>query len=431
MIKNAFFWLIGLLVSALMVCGFVVIAEITYRATGYNPNRGALIDANLFPNAPYTVSTQPANVVLGKGNSILDDYFGHDECDAADGATARFNSLGFRGAELPSPGSKKPNEVRVVVTGGSASVSWNIGERCTLDWRLKERLERLLPGAEVRVVNLGSGAWKSFQELIAVQLHALDLEPDVVVHFSGFNDSLHSFYMPINQAYSAGTIQLAFDRYRDWLYGTPGQFLSELRMVDALRTLMASAPAVLSGPAHAEGAAQAVALPETAAKPAPYGLATALHLPLDLEAIARRTDFDPLSRQVVDNYVRNERLMARAVAVRGATLLSALQPTLYLKQPLSPAELRMMTDASGYGATVNFTVQNYLRLRQDLADLSASEPNVVFQDLSAAFDGLAEEMFGDNVHFYKQGYAIVADRLAPTIASAVRAKRPTLVSGGP
>jgi lysophospholipase L1-like esterase len=119
------------------------------------------------------------------------------------------------------------------------------------------------------------------------------------------------------------------------------------------------------------------------------------------------------------------------VAVRGATLLSALQPTLYLKQPLSPAELRMMTDASGYGATVNFTVQNYLRLRQDLADLSASEPNVVFQDLSAAFDGLAEEMFGDNVHFYKQGYAIVADRLAPTIASAVRAKRPTLVSGGP
>jgi hypothetical protein len=28
MMKNAFFWLVGLLVSALMVCGFVVIAPL-------------------------------------------------------------------------------------------------------------------------------------------------------------------------------------------------------------------------------------------------------------------------------------------------------------------------------------------------------------------------------------------------------------------
>lgn len=411
MVKKAIFSAVALLASTVFVAGVLFLSELAYRALGYNPNRGAISDVEYFPYADYVVSTQPHGIVLGNSRSPLEATFRtEDGCRAADGAKARFNSRGFRGPEWP--GLKMPNETRVLITGGSAAVSFQVGERCTLDAQLKERLAALLPGREITIVNLASGGWKSPQELIAVELYGLDLEPDVVVHFSGFNDSFHPFSAPLDFPFSGTMVRQAFDRYRDWVYGSPAQFLSELRIVDAARVLLSPGPVVAD---RAEGAAPRA--PETAAKPEMGSLGTALHLPLDLNAIARRTDFDPLSRQVVARYLRNEELMARAASTKGAVLISALQPTMYLKKSLGPRERKALD--SWYASSVNFTVQNYIRLRQGLADLSAREANMRFLDLSTAFDSRTEDMFDDNVHFWKEGYGIVADRLAPVIADAL------------
>jgi len=413
--KFAFIGILAM-VSACLVSGLYLWAELAFRALGYTPNRGALIDATLFTFAPYTVSSHPPNTVLGLGRNILDAYYSKDECLADDGGAARFNSLGFRGPEFPPPGSKRADELRVLISGGSASISWNIGEKCTLDALLQQRLETLLPGRRISIYNLGNGAWKSFQELVAMELFGLELEPDVVVHFSGFNDAFHAFSMPVNQAYSAGMINLAFQRYEAWLKGTPGGLLAEFRIGSALKTLLSPKPKVLDRPEEASPTA-----PELAAKPQPGGLATRPSFPLDLDAIAKRGDFDPYNRQVVDNYLKNERLMSLALSTKGAVLVSALQPALYLKQPFSESEARMLT--TGYGETVNFTVQAYLRLRQDLAALADRDPNVRFIDLSAPFNGSDETHFGDNVHFRKGGYRIVADRLAPVVAEAILLKK--------
>jgi lysophospholipase L1-like esterase len=413
--RNALFSLIAIVLSALLATGALVWAELAYRATGYNPNRGAFIDVNIFPYANYVVSTQKAGMAFGTSGTILDTYFPKDaECNEPNGVAARFNSAGYRGPEFPI-GPKKPNEVRIIVTGGSASISWNIGERCTLDTRLKERLTALSPGTEFTIINLGSGGWKSLQELIAIELHGLRLDPDVVIHFSGFNDSYHPFFMAVDQPYSAGMVQLAFQRYRDWVYATPRQFLSEFRIADAVVSLL-SPPVALDRPAEV-----ATEYPEVAVAAKPGGsLSTKLHLPLDLAAIARRTDFDPLSREVVDNYMENERLMARAVATKGAVLISALQPALYLKNTFADAEAKTLQ--TNYAHTVNFTVQNYLRLREDLAALASSEPNVKFVDYSAAFTGMPEQMFNDNVHFNKTGYSLIADKLARLTLDTLAAK---------
>ena len=379
--KKLFFAGIAMSVMAVLVAGVFLWAELAYRVIGFTPNRGALIDATLFPYAQYLVSTHPPSTRLGLGQSILDGYYGTgDECVADDGAAARFNSLGFRGPEFPPRGSKGPNEVRVLISGGSASISWNIGEKCTLDALLEKRLQKALPGKTVRIFNVGNGAWKSFQELVAMQLHGLDLQPDVVVHFSGFNDAFHAYSMEINRAYSKGMIDLAFQRYVNWLNGTPGEFLSNFRIGFALKSLLAEKAQVFDRPAPL-----AADSPERAVAPEPGKLGTAVHLPLDLEAIVQRDDFDPYNRDVVDNYLKNESLMARALSTVNARLISALQPTLYLKKPMAESEDRMMH--SGYAETVNFTVQAYLRLRQGLAKLNAQEPNQSFIDLSTAFNG--------------------------------------------
>ncbi|CAA7619072.1 hypothetical protein MTBLM5_30005 [Magnetospirillum sp. LM-5] len=416
--KKAVFASIALVIAACLVAGLFFWAEIAYRAFGFRPSLGPLIDAALFPYAPYTVSSHARNYRSVDGDDLIGRYFpAVKECVGEDGSAVRFNSLGFRGPEFPPTGSKQDNEIRILITGGSASVSWNIGERCSLDALLTERLEAMMPGRKVRVLNLGGAAWKSAQELIAIQLYGLELDPDMVIHFSGFNDSYHSHSMAVNHPYSGWMVNHSFQRYVSWLHGTPSEFLSQFHIGSAIRSWLSTKPTVLSG------AAQAPALPvfpEKAVQPEPGKVDTRLDLPLDLDAIARREDFDPHGRKVVDNYLKHERLMARSLTTKGAVLLSALQPNLYLKEPLSESEDRMMRQF--FAGSVNFTVQAYLRLRQGLTQIAGDEPNVKFVDLSTPFNGRPETFFGDNVHFTREGYRIVADRLSPQIVEILTAR---------
>ena len=52
----------------------------------------------------------------------------------------------------------------------------------------------------------------------------------------------------------------------------------------------------------------------------------------------QRTDFDPRNRKVVEQYLRNSKLMDLFAQNGGASLLHVLQPMLYLKEPLSEEE---------------------------------------------------------------------------------------------
>ncbi len=397
-----------ILFFAVFTVGIITSSEILYRAIGFQANRGELINAELFPYEQYVVSTHPKSFQLGNSNSILEGYFGHGECDKEGNITAEFNSHGFRSPEFPLPGSKKPDEIRLIITGGSASISWNIGEKCTLDSLLKAAVQAAFPDNQVTVYNLGSGAWKSFQELLAVQLHGLELQPDLVIHFSGFNDAFHAYSMPINNAYTNGMIQLAYNRYVNWIKGSAGEFLSNYRIGTAIKTLISRSPVIFDRPVGTAPDA-----PELAVEAKIGSLATKMHLPLDLEKIAARTDFDPYNQRNVDNYIKNERLLAVSLETVDARLLSVLQPTLYLKEPLSKKEIEMMN--SGYAPTVNFTVLGYLRLREKLAELSRDNANVDYMDMSTAFNGDPASRFADNVHFYHDGYRIIADKLAPEV----------------
>lgn len=399
---------ISFVILAVFTVGIITSSEILYRTFGFQANRGELISAKLFPFEQYVVSTHPKNLALGNSDSILEGYFGHGDCDADNNVTAKFNSLGYRSPEFPLVGSKKPNEIRLIVTGGSASISWNIGEKCTLDSLLKTAVQDAFPDHEVTVFNLGSGAWKSFQELLAVQLHGVELQPDLVVHFSGFNDAFHAYSMPINNSYTNGMIQLSYNRYVDWVSGSVGAFLSNYRVGTAVKSLLSKAPVILDRPTGTSPDA-----PELAAAAVIGKLATKLHYPLKLDEIAERQDFDPFNQQNVDNYIKNERLMAASLKTVGAQLMSVLQPTLYLKDPLSEKEIEMIH--SGYAPTVNFTVQGYLRLRSELNELASTEDNVTYVDMSTAFNGDNTSRFADNVHFYHGGYRIVTDKLAPKV----------------
>lgn len=413
--KKVILYIFFLFISIILCLGLLLSLEIGFRLFVYEPSKGYMIDTALFPYHQYLVSSHQSNLILGKGNNILNSYFAHGECDDEGGVMVRFNSLGFRSPEFTNLPPKKVNEFRIIITGGSVAESWNIGEKCTLDRQLHEALTILHPEIDFKIFNLASGGWKSFQELIAIQLYGLDIQPDLVIALDGFNDVEHAYYMPINEAYSNGHIRMAFEKYKSWIKSGPLDLFKDFKIIYFIKGIFSPREV------HAENY-QSSKYPRYAIKAEPGKLATQLEsLPVRIEEIKARTDFDPYNRQVVDNYLKDIRLMARSVSTVNAYLIVALQPTLYLKNPLSSDEERVLWKY--YAPEVNFVVQGYIRISEELTKLSKKEQNMIFCDLSNIFDGDNRTIHGDYAHMNNIGYGIVADKLAKIIAKHIEAVR--------
>jgi lysophospholipase L1-like esterase len=405
------FWLVFLVatVLGLISLGAVMLAEVAFRIAGPKLPIAARVNTIYFEHQEYVVSTHPANLVqrVEDRDSFWQGAEANPECVAEDGVRVRFNNSGLRSPRVDPPPPRQENEFRVVIVGGSAAIGWGVAEKCTLTERLREALEKKLSGRHVRVFNIGSGAWKSFQELISIQRYGLSLRPDVVLAFNFFNDIQQSYDMQAQRSYYTGVVDHAFSLYKARENTTLRDFAQSFASVRWLRSYIASTQVQVG---LGGGGAQAE-LPLLAVAPEPGRLQTRLTgLPVDLAAAGARTDFDPLNRFVVDNYLRNVRLMARAADMAGAKFYVALQPTLYLKNPLAPRELNSLT--RNYAHTVNFVAQGYSRVAADLARLAGEESNFRFLDLSRVFEGNPAEIFTDYVHFWPLGYEIVAVTLA-------------------
>lgn len=399
------------LVVLVFSIGLLFTAEIFFRFVSPITSKGALIDVTLFPYKHYVVTTHPPGLELGKSNHILEGYFGQGVCTAPDGVTARFNSDGFRTAELKNIPPKEPGEIRIILTGGSASISWNIGEACTLDANLYKLFAKHYPNRKIRIFNLGNGAWKSFQELIALQQYGLKLQPDIIIAFDGFNDIQHAYSLPIEQPYT-NTAQVAFDRYEAWVKGSVFELFKNLKMITALKEPAKFAVGMVGRTFDALG----VEVPLLAKAPTPGKLETRLHYPLDLAGIQKRSDFDPHNQDTVAFYLRNQQLMARAAESVGAKMVFITQPILYLKTPLSEHERKSL---ESYAHSVNFVVQGYLRIIQGLQLLASLEKNARFVDMSNVFENHPETIFGDYCHFSKEGYEIVSEKIFSIIQNTL------------
>ncbi|CAK0766856.1 putative SGNH hydrolase-type esterase domain-containing protein [uncultured Gammaproteobacteria bacterium] len=374
------------------------------------PFKQYMVDVELFPYAHYTVSTQPPGLVLGRTNNPIEGFFAAGQCDAEGGVSARFNSNGFRSPEFWAAGDKQSNELRVIITGGSAAISLNVGEACTLDNQLQRALSNQYPGRKITIFNLGSGAWKSFQELIAILEFAPLLHPDVIVVFDGFNDINHSMFAPVMRPY-ANHAMLAFQRYQDWMRGSPWAMFGEMKLISGLQLL-------LFGPSRMVRQPQAMVAKEQQWSSGPFAyppgnLNSELVLPLNREAVAERTDFDPYNREVVEFYLRNQRMIAEAATAMNSAVIFVLQPTLYLKTPLSPEE--HSTLIRNYASTVNYTVVAYRRMRDGLTALVRDRKRAVFVDMSQLFDRHPEQIFHDYAHMKMEGYQLVVAGLTPVL----------------
>jgi len=164
-----------------------------------------LIDNHLLshrhPNAPDDDADQPTMRTLDfypfTGGHIqaykreggrLDWSDHYDDFDVVSGEYGFF--IDFR---LESPPPKQNNEIRFVLTGGSAAQGW--GGRTNADMfyqllpkQLTEELRAQGRDCKVTVVNLAMGSSHIYQNFVALNKWAHPLKPDAIISFSGHNE---------------------------------------------------------------------------------------------------------------------------------------------------------------------------------------------------------------------------------------------------
>lgn len=105
---------------------------------------------------------------------ILDPLLGYNFVDKNSPGQAGFTELGEK------------NAFTIVLLGGSATDGIAYPFQCWGDILYEKLREN---GYSVRILNGGCAGYKSSQELVKLMRDVLPLKPDVVIHYTGFNDA--------------------------------------------------------------------------------------------------------------------------------------------------------------------------------------------------------------------------------------------------
>ncbi|MBX7185431.1 MAG: hypothetical protein K1Y01_09825 [Vicinamibacteria bacterium] len=297
----------------------------------------------------------------------------------------RVNSLGLRGPEIGS-GAARP---RIIVAGGSAAFGLDVNEQDTLAAALAARL----PSAEV--LNAGVVGYVSKQELALFVARLLELKPDVLVAFDGWND--------------------LYDRYWWEILGAPNGAYRDVNVVfNQLEQRLVDYERIQSSPARA-----VLAAADTIARGSTLLTAAASRL--------RRGPPEPREpgccwvESVEAAYVSNMLKVRDVAQSRGCRLIVVVQPE--LGQTLDHIELRRRaSDHPDFDAQDRYWVRfpdRYLEFRRRVVPALAAAGVMVVDGSDVLRDETPSQgpIFLDPVHLSREGYAVIAGSVAAHIST--------------
>lgn len=332
------------------------------------------------------------------------------------------NSLGFLRFPQDIP-RRAPGRTVVALTGGSVAMLLyeSAGDR------LREELERRLPGQQVDICCLAVLGHKQPQQVMAVNyLGCLGAEFDVVVNLDGFNEI--AFPPTVDRDGHA------FDAY-------PSYWISRLPVVHDARELEVRLDAMRIR-AERTGLAARFSRP-----PWKYSAVMLLYWRCHNQILANRlsrladelSDYSAVGRRMpysqrgppndwtgpeqrlarlADHWELCSRQMQRVCDGMDARYVHALQPNQYVpdSKPFTDEELRIAVNPrSGYVSPV----RNGYELLQDRGRRMHAD-GIRFVDLTRIFAETQESAYGDECcHLTHRGNQILADRLAEEIVRAL------------
>jgi lysophospholipase L1-like esterase len=279
--------------------------------------------------------------------------------------TINVNSMGFRGKEVER--EKREGVFRIIVVGGSAAMGYGSTDD---EHAFSQILERLLNAESARmkfeVINAGLAAGISMQEFVVISTELLDLKPDMVIIFDGFNDVVGSVINDRRPNYP-----WRFETLEKALTVSPTKLFVHKRLRNFRLTRRI----------------------------------------LDALEEKRKKDLWKSYRSnypAVEAYLANVRRMCEILKGCSVEPFVVLQPSLYFKKTISDDE-RGVLDREPPGLE-SITKPMFQKARAGLRQIS-QDRNARFLDLSSAFDEHPETIFFDSVHFGDRGQDIVARKL--------------------
>ncbi len=288
-------------------------------------------------------------------------------------ASGFVNSMQFRYAreiEIPKPS----NICRIFLTGGSTAFGCGASSNETtiggyLEAHLNEALR--LRGIRCEVITAAAGAWSSTHERILIENRLVELEPDLVISFSGHNDAFWSVL---------GRNLLWFRAFQDDYYLV---LLNSALAANSAEEFPSRDPSagMLVGPAKA-----------------------------------------------AERLTHNVECSHYALRKTGADYLFALQPVLELSQKVRTWREQQIVKAVGSHAWFIQMQDYYQVFRRGLQALE--QPGFQFSDATRIFDTCDDdtELFIDTAHFGDRGNDLIAQYLRGEVLAIIR--RRLTIRGG-
>lgn len=132
---------------------------------------------------PFPSTIKRGQVVLRTNSRTV--FINPDNPKLSPTITISTNSLGFRGPEPPL--HSRP-ALRIVTVGGSTTHSFYNTDGWTWPELLARQLERRLSGTEIWVNNAGLSGHSTFGHLLLLQQYLVELHPHVIIFLVGVND---------------------------------------------------------------------------------------------------------------------------------------------------------------------------------------------------------------------------------------------------
>ncbi len=262
---------------------------------------------------------------------------------------------------------KPANTCRIFLVGGSTAFGTCArSNETTVAGYLERYLNKESPrygGRQFEVVTAANANWLSPHERITVENRLLELEPDVVIALSGYNDV------------GCGVVGLDVNYNR----GGPDFYFA----------LLANAMLKQEG---SEG------------------------FPLRLPGDTQRVSVN----QTGTRLRRNAELSHAALQMVGADYCFALQPILCVSRKARTARETFMLERASRQLPSELFVERYDECRAQLSGVK--RPNFHFWDLTGAFDAQTDDVFIDQCHFGDRGNDLLAKRMADLVAPILTAR---------
>jgi lysophospholipase L1-like esterase len=286
--------------------------------------------------------------------------------------TVTTNERGFRGGAVTSP--KPGGRRRIVVLGGSAVFGSGASSDAATFPALLQAVLHARGRREVEVVNAGAPAYVSGQELARLIYEIMDLEPDVVIVYDGFNDLNSPLLFDPRPGYPSNFA---------WL--EQSVHFNSFRTLVAYRARLAVQSSGLGFWARRLRGARDGVVPSGPA----------------------------VDADIIETYRRNLDRMVSVMRARGIRAVCVFQPTLLARRQRTAAEDAVVAymERRHPGYTARFAGLQP-RAVEAMRAVAAAR-GVPFVDLSGLFDGSTETIFIDTAHVTDRGNALIAERLGP------------------